>query len=1166
MPADQMRGKMKKKATLAVLAMLGVLSGACSTPPTHVPSTEARIVISEVMTGIQGNNNYEFIELYNDGEEIIDLNGWSLWYRLSNSEEDLPVIAWQETTLIPPDGHFLLGRAGEELDLPVDGVFEQALNTSGGGIALRESNGSIADALGWGTAPANFTEGTGAPAPENGQSLERAPGGAAGNGSDTDNNASDFIISSVPAPQNSGSPLTPTTDLPIQILMDAPSTVEPGATFDLSLTVRNLADSAINDVTAYLTLPAELTISQQPLELVFIDDQGIWAIGRLEAGGERSLTLRLAAPWRYIDLTLRGAHVEARGVARPAFAAPHWTRIEGGVIPVEIARGMLGETITVVGTATMYTGGFYAGSAGTKFYLQDESGGIQVYVPDGASTVEVGIGDRVQVTGRIELYRGSIELVPQPEDVLVLDGGNPIEPQEIELEQTVFDATPFLGELVGLQGTAVRAEEFSYSYEVDLVDDQGHLLTLYLDKLTEMSSEPVDIGHQYYAVGILEVLDTTVRLNPRLQADLTEIFPPGLRIVADRPSSVLPGETFIVTLRVFNNTAETLDNVVVRASLPNQGANTVEMLDGGTIQTGNMEWRIGSLEGDGAMAEIRFHMTAPSDVGQIDFVGLSAETENQVYPSDEPLRVFIGTGVPIWAIQGEGDISPYKLETLTTQGIVTGVFPELFGFWIQEIETDDDDATSAGLFISLEAPQEPYTLEDLALPVEPGDLVQVTGQVREISQQTQIRLADLSDVTVLIQNSALPPAVELDPPVDNSDAVVYYEALEGMLVSVEGPAVAVAPISKYGEIALVLQYYGVNRLWRGSPSGMMITTDDGSQMVHYDRSTLPYVVQTGDQVEGLLGPLAFTFGQYKIELLENPIVTVSVRELPSLPALGENELGLMTWNVEDLFDILDPNPVDIPRLRLADYELALEKIANTILAAGAPTIVGLQEVENLAILEDLVELPSLAAFNYLPFLLEGTDSRGIDVGYLVRGDRANVLNVEQFTAPEGLTSRPPLLIVVEVHSDGGTETLYVLNNHFTALSGGEQATEPRRIAQAAWNAEVMETLLLADPAGHGVVMGDLNSFYDTPPIEALEAIGLQHVFDTLPPDERYTYIYQGISQTLDHILVTPELMARLLRVDVLRTNADYAPPIPGDDSPMRKSDHDAVVVVFSLVP
>ena len=221
-------------------------------------------------------------------------------------------------------------------------------------------------------------------------------------------------------------------------------------------------------------------------------------------------------------------------------------------------------------------------------------------------------------------------------------------------------------------------------------------------------------------------------------------------------------------------------------------------------------------------------------------------------------------------------------------------------------------------------------------------------------------------------------------------------------------------------------------------------------------------------------------------------------------------------------------------------------------------------MEHLGILEDLADLSSLADFDYQPFLIEGTDSRGIDVCYLVRGDRARILTVEQYPAAGGLTSRPPLLLVVEVSYGGQTETLYLLNNHFTSLAGGELATEPRRMAQAAWNVDVLGGLLAADPDAHGVVMGDLNSFYDSLPIEILRESGLRHVFEVLPPEEHYTYIFQGISQTLDHILVTPDLMDRLLRVDVLHTNADYAPPIPGDDSPLRKSDHDAVVVVFSL--
>jgi predicted extracellular nuclease len=168
--------------------------------------------------------------------------------------------------------------------------------------------------------------------------------------------------------------------------------------------------------------------------------------------------------------------------------------------------------------------------------------------------------------------------------------------------------------------------------------------------------------------------------------------------------------------------------------------------------------------------------------------------------------------------------------------------------------------------------------------------------------------------------------------------------------------------------------------------------------------------------------------------------------------------------------------------------------------------------------------------------------------------------VQQFIAPEGLTSRPPLLIKVQLDMGDENRALYVLNNHFTSLAGGEAATEPRRAAQSAWNVEIIDGLRAADPNAHVIVLGDLNSFYDSLPIDVLRESGLQHVFATLPGEECYTYIYQGVAQTLDHILVSPSLWAALEDVHVLHTNADFAMPDPEDDSPIRKSDHDPVII------
>ena len=77
-------------------------------------------------------------------------------------------------------------------------------------------------------------------------------------------------------------------------------------------------------------------------------------------------------------------------------------------------------------------------------------------------------------------------------------------------------------------------------------------------------------------------------------------------------------------------------------------------------------------------------------------------------------------------------------------------------------------------------------------------------------------------------------------------------------------------------------------------------------------------------------------------------------------------------------------------------------------------------------------------------------------------------------------------------------------------------------------------------------------------------VGLKHVYEYVSPDLPYTYIYQGESETLDHILVTPSLYAHTQHVHVLHTTADYPPQEPEDTSPLRVSDHDPLVVVFTV--
>jgi len=118
------------------------------------------------------------------------------------------------------------------------------------------------------------------------------------------------------------------------------------------------------------------------------------------------------------------------------------------------------------------------------------------------------------------------------------------------------------------------------------------------------------------------------------------------------------------------------------------------------------------------------------------------------------------------------------------------------------------------------------------------------------------------------------------------------------------------------------------------------------------------------------------------------------------------------------------------------------------------------------------------------------------------------------------------------------------------------------VKQAQWNVDIANEILAKDPNALIVILGDLNTFFDTASIQVFRTAGFVHVFDTPADEPFYTYIFEGESETLDHILMSPALAARMTGVQVLHINADFPPADPTDESPRRTSDHDPVVVTF----
>ncbi len=871
---------MKKFLLLSFILLMAACQEAANNQPEPAPLPETTVAdtetavteltpppftgvtISEVLLGVPGNNNREFIELYNAGETAVDLQGWSLWYLSRTDQEPEEVLRWATLSEIPPLGHLLLARAGEDFGLIPDAYFDVPLSNRRGGLILRDGDGNDVAILGWGEdAPTGYFAGTPAALPADGASMERLPGGSAGSGQDTGDNAHDVVANGTPNPENSGSPMTPATGRRLALRLNVPETVEPGAEFDYVVTVENPGETAVPNVTVTIPIPDYFTTLQLPDGAESSDGFVLWAVGELAPGGSASASIRLQSPLTYVDTIVRGYYAEGDGVVR-SYGPVQEMSMAGGALPIATARELVGSVVGVEGVATMYTGGYFAGSTGTKFYLEDASGGIQVYIPGGMDVVNVSIGDQVRVTGKIELYRDSIEIIPVeiPGDVEVLGSTDAPAPLSITIADNESDDA-IVGRLTTLEGTATRVEEFSFSYEIDLADEAGNSTLVYIEKDTDISAEGLEVGAQYRITGITELYSGRRQIKPRVQGDVSPIYPPIVWVEQQTQNNVQPGGVLTVTISAFNYTPNALENVMILAPLPAEAGEawplptpTEISVDAGVA--GEMFWFVENLPGNGGNVQVQYGIRVAETAENVVTtppVTMNAEALETAVNSNA-YSSFLGDGVPIWAIQGCGDRSPYTGQELTTVGKVTAVFPELGGFWLQTVEPDGDPATSDALFV---------LSDDLPDLKDDTGLVQVSGRIRELSGQTTLDANDVATSPGGINHTI--ETVVYDPPEDAVEALVYNEALEGMMVRIAEPAVAIAPTTQYGEYALVYEKWGVEEVRRTElpTTGFLIFVDDGASSTHTDQSSLSYVVTKGDVVQGRHG--AFSIYLWKLQ-------------------------------------------------------------------------------------------------------------------------------------------------------------------------------------------------------------------------------------------------------------------------------------------------------------
>ncbi|MBI1225636.1 MAG: endonuclease/exonuclease/phosphatase family protein [Bacteroidetes bacterium] len=209
------------------------------------------------------------------------------------------------------------------------------------------------------------------------------------------------------------------------------------------------------------------------------------------------------------------------------------------------------------------------------------------------------------------------------------------------------------------------------------------------------------------------------------------------------------------------------------------------------------------------------------------------------------------------------------------------------------------------------------------------------------------------------------------------------------------------------------------------------------------------------------------------------------------------------YNLENLFDTIDSPDTDdsefLPDGKRhwtpAVYQEKLGNLSKVISELGTEmtpdgvAILGVAEVENQLVLEDLVKQEKIANRHYEIVHYESPDHRGIDVGLLyqpkyfkVLGSRAIPLMIY---GDDGARIYTRDILYVSGLLDG--EPLHILVNHWPSRRGGEAATRPLRNAAALICKTVKDSLLTIDPNAKVIVMGDLNDDPNSPSVKKVLA-------------------------------------------------------------------------------
>ena len=620
----------------------------------------------------------------------------------------------------------------------------------------------------------------------------------------------------------------------------------------------------------------------------------------------------------------------------------------------------------------------------------------------------------------------------------------------------------------------------------------------------------------------------------------------------------------------------------------------------------------------------------------------------------------------IYDIQGTNHVSSLKGQELETiPGIVTAItystetptgFPT--GFYLQDQDGDNNYVTSDGIYV--------YCGKDNMLTeLKVGDAVTVSGKVNEYLEEkknkkgnpiydkterlstTQL-MSEQSKIQIKSHDNSLPDPIKLTPDKmvktvatgtlgslePDTEAIDFYESLEGMRVTVEKPRVVAEPNYNTYYIA---PYNADGFSYRG---GMMKPKYD-SQDRHVAAPLLPLYTMgcfaskenagivapsatIGDSYDGdITGVISYYndkyTGSYQIILTEKlpELHRGNITPEESHIQFADDKLNVVSYNLKN-FSI--ENKYDNYIFQKTGYhndkERAEQFADHFINHLKAPDIICLIEIQDDNGTKKKGVISSEQTLQLLIDKMNAIDSSklydkvwinpadGVDGGapganircaYLYRTDRVELVPDDDSTPTDAnesdteaeiigtgtntkLKANPARIGIGEAVFDHCRKSLvahfkfkddinngkdfFMINNHLsskrgdTMLWGANQPpvrqSDAKRHEQAKIVRKFIDTILAARSDAMIVSVGDYNDFWFSKTMEIMKGTDMKNAVEELPENQRYTFVYDRHSQTLDNIIVPKH--AIISGADVLNVNSEFGGKL---------SDHDPVFVQLS---